>query len=59
MKTVTVINDYDDVQVFTIDGRMVTAGKGAQVLESLDKGLYIVRVAQGNTVQALRYMKSN
>lgn len=57
VKTVTVINDYDDVQVFTIDGRMVTAGKGAQVLESLDKGLYIVRVAQGNTVQALRYMK--
>lgn len=59
VNTVTIATIASDalVQVYTTDGRMVASGQGTQVLDNVDKGLYIVRVAQGDTVKALKYMK--
>ena len=43
--------------VYTIDGKMVTSGKGTQVLNSLAKGLYVVKVTKGNAVSTMRYLQ--
>lgn len=57
IKGVTAVDGETAVQVYTIDGKIVTAGKGQQVLDKLAKGLYIVRVAKGGTVSTMRYLK--
>lgn len=57
IKGVTAVDGETAVQVYTIDGMIVTAGKGQQMLDKLAKGLYIVRVAKGGTVSTMRYLK--
>lgn len=42
------------VEVYSISGVKVAEGRGLSVLDSVDHGLYVVRVSDGNTVKAYR-----
>lgn len=57
IKGITAIDGEANVMVYTIDGKMVTSGKGTQVLNSLAKGLYVVKVTKGNAVSTMRYLQ--
>lgn len=43
-----------EVEVFTVNGVKVAGGRGAAVMESLDKGFYIVNVKNGSEVKTIR-----
>ena len=46
-------NDVE-VEVFGVNGVKVASGRGAAVMESLDKGFYIVNVKNGSEVKTIR-----
>lgn len=50
----TEISSGAQVEIFTANGVKVTEGKGVGVIRSLGKGLYIVKVKDGNEVKTLR-----
>ena len=46
-------NDVE-VEVYGVNGVKVASGRGAAVMESLDKGFYIVNVKNGSEVKTIR-----
>ncbi len=48
------ISSDADVTVYSLDGSLLKRGKGQQVLSSLTKGVYVIRVQDGENVKTLR-----
>jgi hypothetical protein len=46
-----------EVSVFTIDGMQVANGQGMNTLEKLGKGLYVVKVKDGDKTQTVRFAR--
>lgn len=51
--TMAEIDGATDVAVYTTDGRMVSTGKGSKALESLAKGVYVVKATIGGRTKSM------
>lgn len=57
LRGITSINDDAEVNVYTINGALVKSGRGAKTLQSLAKGVYVVRAKSGDTVTTQRLVR--
>lgn len=48
------VNADTEVTVYTANGVLVAKGRAAQALQNLNKGMYVVKAANGQTVKAVR-----
>jgi hypothetical protein len=49
-----ILADDSQVTVYTLNGVQVANGRSASVLQSLNKGMYVIKAANGKTVKAIR-----
>ena len=54
IKQLTAIEDDTKVEVYNANGVLVRSGHGASVVESLQKGFYIVKTQQGGEARTFR-----
>lgn len=55
--TETNIDNNAEVTVYTTDGRMVRSGKGSKTLQTLNKGVYVVKTKSGNHTKTIRIVR--
>ena len=48
------VNADTEVTVYTANGVLVAKGRASQALQNLNKGMYVVKAANGQTVKAVR-----
>ena len=50
----TILAEDAQVTVYTLNGVQVANGRSASVLQNLNKGMYVIKTANGKTVKAIR-----
>jgi predicted Zn-dependent protease len=50
-------SDNAQVAVYSLNGIQVANGKGAAMLQNLEKGVYVVKVTEGQNVKTLRIVR--
>lgn len=51
------VNANAEVEVYSVNGSLVSKGVGSQALQSLAKGLYVVKVKEGDEIRTLRVVR--
>ena len=54
IETVKAIGNEAEVEVYTLGGTLAKNGRGQETLQSLKKGVYVVKVKEGENVRTLR-----
>ncbi|MBR6180361.1 MAG: T9SS type A sorting domain-containing protein [Prevotella sp.] len=57
IQAVSSIDEQAEVSIYTINGALVKKGVGTKTLQSLAKGVYVVRIKNGETVTTQRVVK--
>lgn len=57
IQTVTAITADADVEVYSVNGSLLAKGRGTAVMQPLAKGLYVVKVNDGQETKTLRIVK--
>ena len=56
----TVVEDFGQqakVDVYTVNGSLVKSGEGMQTLKALAKGVYVVKISEGQNVKTIRIVR--
>jgi hypothetical protein len=57
IEAVKAIGNEAEVEVYTLGGVLAKSGRGQETLQSLNKGVYVVKVKEGDSVRTLRVAK--
>jgi len=57
IEAVKAIGNEAEVEVYTLGGVLAKSGRGQETLQSLNKGVYVVKVKEGDSIRTLRVAK--